>query len=285
MEYANPDALVSTDWLEQHLDAPDVHVVDASWYMPADNRDPQAEYMDAHIPGAVFFDIDRIADTDSSYPHTMPSPEKFSSAVRKLGLGDGTRIVVYDGLGCMSAARVWWMFKAFGHDDVAVLDGGFPKWQQEGRPVEDEMPRIQERHFTARYNSLMFRDLDQVERNLTQKREQILDARAEGRFRGLEPEPRAGLRSGHIPGSCNLPFVQLLDETDKTFKPADTLKAEFEKAGIDLSRPVVTTCGSGVSACVLSLGLHLLGHRSIAVYDGSWSEWGAVERVPVACDA
>lgn len=270
-------ALVSTDWLAEHIHAPDVRVVDASYYLPHEGLDPRAEYEAHHIPGAVFFDIDEIADSASPLPHMLPPPEKFSSRVRKLGLGDGVRIVVYDQRGIMSAPRVWWTFQVFGHDDVAVLDGGLPKWMQEGRPVEEGAVKAGERHFTARVNSLMVRDRDQVLANVKSGREQLLDARASGRFEGTAPEPREGLRSGHVPGSLNLPFTELLDPATQTVLPPDRLRAKFQAAGIDLQRPVVTTCGSGITAAVLTLGLHLLGHKDLALYDGSWAEWGDPE--------
>ena len=281
MSYANPDALVSTEWLAEHLSAPDVHVVDASWYLPAMNRDPKAEYGEAHIPGAVYFDIDEIADTNNPLPHMLPSPEKFSSRVRKLGLGDGVRIVIYDGMGLFSAARVWWMFRYFGHDDVAVLDGGLPKWRAEGRPLESLDPMPRDRHFTARVNGLLLREFDQVKANVGSSREQVLDARSAGRFTGAEPEPRAGLKSGRIPGSLNLPFNELVDANTGTMKPADALRQAYEAAGIDFNRPVITSCGSGVTASALTLGLYLLGHRDVSVYDGSWSEWGGREDAPI----
>jgi thiosulfate/3-mercaptopyruvate sulfurtransferase len=281
MTYAHPESLVSTEWLAQHLDAPDLRVVDASWYLPAQGKNGRAEYDVSHIPGAVFFDIDEIADTESDLPHMLPSPEKFAARVRKLGLGDGNRIVVYDQLGLMSAARVWWMFRVFGHKDVAVLDGGLPKWIADGRPTEDRTPLPRERHFTARYNNLMVRDLGQMKRNLDSKREQVVDARSAGRFAGSEKEPRAGLRSGHIPGSRNVPFTDLLDPKTKTLLPAAAIADRFRKAGIDLSKPVVTSCGSGVTAAVLALGLHLIGHPDVALYDGSWSEWGRPGETPV----
>jgi thiosulfate/3-mercaptopyruvate sulfurtransferase len=279
--YANPDALVSTAWLAERLNAPDVRIVDASWYMPAQKRDPKAEYQAEHIPGAVFFDIDDIADTPNGLPHMLPSPEKFSSRVRKLGLGDGSRIVIYDGSGQMIAsARAWWMFRAFGHKDVAILEGGLPKWKAEGRPVEDVPPMPRERHFTARLDSTLVRDLEQMKANVESQREQVLDARSEGRFRGTDPEPRAGLRGGRIPGSRNLPYNTLFN-ADGTLLPAEALKAKFRAAGIDLGKPVAATCGSGVSACVLAFALHLLGHRQFAVYDGSWTEWGGRSDTPV----
>jgi len=281
VSYRNPEALVSTDWLAEHLAAPDIHVVDGSWYLPAMQRDAKAEYAEAHIPGAVYFDIDDIADTNNPLPHMLPSPEKFSSRVRKLGLGDGVRIVVYDGAGLFSAARVWWMFRYFGHDDVAVLDGGLPKWKAEGRHLENGVPAPRERHFTARMNALLVRDLEQVTANLTNGREQVLDARSAGRFAGSEPEPRAELRGGHIPGSHNLPFNELIDPANGTMLPADQLRSKFETAGIDLRRPVVTTCGSGVTASALTLGLYLLGRNDVAVYDGSWSEWGSRADTPI----
>jgi len=281
MTYARPDALVSTEWLADHLDAPDIRIVDGSFFLPAQKRDPKAGFANQHIPGAVFFDIDEIADTESDLPHMLPSPEKFAARVRKLGLGDGNRIVVYDQLVLMSAARVWWMFRVFGHKDVAVLDGGLPKWIAEGRPTEDRAPQPRERHFTARYNNLMVRDLAQMKGNLTSKREQVVDARSAGRFDGSEKEPRPGLRSGHIPGSRNVPFTDLLDPKTKTLLPAPVLADRFRRAGVDLSKPVVTSCGSGVTAAVLALGLHLIGHPDVALYDGSWSEWGRPGDTPV----
>lgn len=282
MTYAEPSALVSTDWLAAHLDAPDVRVVDASWYLPAMNRDAKAEYANAHIPGAVYFDIDEIADTESPYPHTLPGPEKFSSRVRRLGLGDGNRIVVYDGAGIFSAPRVWWMFRRFGHNDIAVLDGGFPKWLKENRPTEALPPMPQERHFTPRIDHTMARDLPRMRKIVAEGRRQIADARSRDRYTGDAKEPRPGLPSGHIPGSLSLPFQKLQDADNGTMLPADGLKAAFEDAGIDLAQPVVASCGSGVSACTLALGLHLLGHRNVAVYDGSWSEWAAQPDAPIA---
>jgi thiosulfate/3-mercaptopyruvate sulfurtransferase len=275
------DALVSTDWLAERLNAPDVRIVDGSWFLPDAGRDGKQEFAAAHIPGTVFFDIDDIADNDSGLPHTMPSPEKFSSRVRKLGLGDGGRIVAYDSGNWMAAARVWWMFRVFGHEDVSVLDGGLAKWRAEGRPVSDAPIMPRDRHFTARKNTFLLRDVEQLLANIDSGREQVVDVRAPGRFNGTEPEPRPGLRSGHIPGSLNLPFSGLFDGESKTLRDPDTLRTMITDAGIDLGRPIVTSCGSGVTACVAALALHLIGHRDIAVYDGSWTEWGSRDDLPI----
>lgn len=272
--------LVSTEWLAAHLAAPDIRIVDASWYLPQAQRDPKAEFEREHIPGAAFFDIDEIADTSSPYPHMLPTPEKFSSRVRALGLGDGNRIVVYDSAGLFSAPRVWWMFRVMGHEDVVVLDGGLKKWKAEGRPVSDERPRASARHFTAHCNTLIVRDRAAMLHNLDTCAEEVVDARPAGRFRATEPEPRPGLKGGHIPGSLNLPSGHLVN-ADGTMKAREELARLFGDAGLDLARPVVATCGSGVSACVLALGLAVLGHPRVSVYDGSWSEWGAVRGLPV----
>lgn len=278
----NNDSLVSTEWLDSHLSAPDIRVVDGSWYLPQDHRHPKAEYAEVHIPGARFFDIDEVCDTDSILPHMLPSAEKFASRTRRLGLGDGNRIVVYDGAGCMTSARVWWMFRIFGHRDTVLLDGGLPKWRREGRPLEDIPPAHGERHFSARLDTTMMRTLDQMLANLESGREQVADARSPGRYSGSEPEPRPGVRGGHIPGGVNVPYRSLLDPDHGTFLPPDKLRRVFEEAGVDLSRPIVTTCGSGITAAVLTFALHLLGHRNTALYDGSWSEWGSLPETPVA---
>lgn len=273
------DALVTTDWLAQQLGASDLRIVDASWHLPAANRNARAEFEAAHIPGAVFFDIDEIADTSNSLPHMLPSPEKFASRMQALGLGDGSRIVVYDNSELRSAARVWWMLRVFGSHQVAILDGGMQKWQAEGRPVEAGKPVVRHRHYTPWMDNKAVRTLAQMKVNLDTKAEQVLDARSASRFSGAEPEPRPGLRSGHIPGARNLPYKELLRE-DGTFKRGEELRAAFEQTGVDLSRPVVTTCGSGVTAAVLNFGLHLLGHDKVALYDGSWTEWGSQPDTP-----
>jgi thiosulfate/3-mercaptopyruvate sulfurtransferase len=283
MTYANPDALVSTEWLAAHLNAPDVRIVDATWLMPHLERDARAEYESCHIPGAVYFDIDDIADSDSDLPHMLPSPEKFSSRVRKLGLGDGNRIVVYSaGGGYSAAARVWWMFRLFGHEDVAVLDGGLTKWLAEERPVEDIPPVTRDRHLTARVNHFLVRDVEHLIKNVETGKEQVIDVRSPGRFAGTEPEPRPSRKKGHIPGSVNLPFMSILDKDNHlTFKSAEEISAALDAAGVDTSKPMVTSCGSGVTAAVVTLGLFLLGHEDVAVYDGSWSEWGDHYETPV----
>jgi len=273
-------ALVSTEWLAERLSAPDIRVVDATWFMPDSGRDPRAEFEAAHIPGAVYFDIDEICDEASPYPHMVPSAAKFSAKVRKLGLGDGVTIVVYDSNRFCASARVWWMFRLFGHETVVVLDGGMERWRAEGRPLEEGPARPRERHFTARQNNTLLRELDQMRANVTSRREQVVDTRSAGRFTGELPEPRPGLRSGHIPGSVNLPYGDLLT-ADGRLKPPSELRPLFVRAGVDLNRPITCTCGSGVSAAVAALALFELGRPDVAVYDGSWSEWGAQPDTPI----
>jgi thiosulfate/3-mercaptopyruvate sulfurtransferase len=273
--------LTETDELARELDAPDLVIIDASWHMPDEGKDARAEYLAEHIPGALFFDIDEIADTKSSLPHMLPPPEKFSSRMRSMGIGDGSRIVIYDSAGLFSAARVWWTFRVMGVDDVSVLNGGLPKWKQEGRPTESgpPLPRTT-RHFTARRNLDLVRDVSDIKTLLKDQSAELVDARARERFAGKAPEPRPGLRSGHIPGAHNLPYGKLLNQ-DGTLKSALELERLFADAGVDLSKPVVTTCGSGITASVLALALAEIGHRKTSVYDGSWSEWGADQTLPI----
>ncbi|MGF1475194.1 MAG: 3-mercaptopyruvate sulfurtransferase [Geminicoccaceae bacterium] len=274
------DGLVSTKWLGDHLNSPDIKLVDATWFMPDDGRDARNEYERKHIPGAVYFDIDEIADATSSLPHMAPDAIKFSARMRKLGLGDGSRVVVYDNNRLFASARVWWMFRRFGHTDVVVLDGGLAKWELEGRAL-DELPRLPaERHFTARENTLLSRDLSQMRSALTDGAIQIIDARSPTRFRAMEPEPRPGLRAGHIPGSYNIYYRSLLND-DGTMLDRDDLTKIFGENGIRLDRPIVTTCGSGVSAAILNLALYQLGVDDAAMYDGSWTEWGSQADTPI----
>lgn len=272
--------LVSTAWLAERLDAPDIRVADASWYLPQAGRDARAEYRAAHIPRAVFFDIEELSDETSALPHMLPPPAKFASRMRKLGLGDGHLIVVYDGQGVYSSPRAWWMLRAMGHKDVAVLDGGLPKWRRENRPLEDMEPQSSPRHFTPRRNNALSRDFGQMEDIRRAGSAQIVDARSAPRFAGLEEEPRSGVRRGHIPGSLNVPYTELT-RPDGALKPANELKALFEARGVDLGRPVVTTCGSGVTAAIEMLALELAGARDVSLYDGSWAEWSACEAAPV----
>lgn len=277
----DPKTLVSTEWLAQHLNDPDLRVLDASWYMPAMKRDARADYAAGHIPGARYFDIDDVSDARSDLPHMAPPPEKFMSRLRAMGVGDGHQVVVYDGLGMFSAPRVWWLFKLMGKDDIAVLDGGFAKWQAEGRAVEDMDPIVRDRHMTVRRQAHLVRDVTQVSAAAKLKNTEVIDARSPARFTGAAPEPREGLRAGHIPGSKNVHYQDLLAE-DGTLKDNDSLRAVFEGAGVDLSKPAITTCGSGVTAAILSLAMERIGKTDHSLYDGSWAEWGAFAPLPVA---
>lgn len=272
--------LVETDWLADHLEAPDIVIVDGSWYLPHMNRDPLAEYKAAHIPGAVYFDIDDIRDSSSDLPHMLPDPVKFSSRVRKLGISDGRQIIVYDGMGLFSAARVWWMFKVMGVDDVAVLNGGFAKWQAEGRPVTSRPPRIIEGHMSARLDHTAVRERDDLVKNLDTGYELVIDARPAGRFTGAEPEPREGVASGHIPGSVNIPFDALVNP-DGTIRDNAELEDRFRSVGWTPGRHVTTSCGSGVTAAALTFALTLLGETEGGLYDGSWTEWGSDPDLPI----
>ena len=273
--------MVSTAWLGEHVGEPGLRVVDATWYLPTLQRDARAEFREAHIPGAVYFDIDAIADRESKLPHMLPDAAAFGAAAGALGIGNDDRVVAYAGKHLSASARVWWTFRVFGHDRVAVLDGGFPRWREEGRPVESGEARPTASRFTARFRPELVASLEGVRHNLETRRAQILDARSAGRFAGTEPELRPGLRGGHIPGSLSLPYDRLFRREDGTLLPAGDLRRLFEGAGVESGRPVVTTCGSGVTACVLALGLHLAGRQDVAVYDGSWTEWGGREDVPV----
>lgn len=273
------DSLVSTQWLADEIGTSDLAIIDASVHLPDAGRDVRAEYLAAHIPGAVFLDLADLVDTAAPIENTAPSAEKFASRMQGLGLGDGSRVVIYDDSAIRSSARAWFLFRMFGSHSVAILDGGLAKWKAEGRPLAAGSEAVRNRHYTAWSDSRKLRSKADMLRNIESGSEQVIDARSAARFAGSQPEPRPGLDAGHIPGSANLPYSSLF-RPDGTYKDRAELAATFAAAGIDLSRPVVTSCGSGMTACVIAFALHLLGKRDVALYDGSWAEWGADPATP-----
>lgn len=276
----DPKTLVSSDWLKKHIKDPNLRIIDASWHMPASKRKAKAEYQAEHIPGARFFDIDEISNNASSLPHMAPSPEKFISKMRAMGIGDGHQVIVYDTIGLFSAARVWWLFKLMGKNDVAVLDGGLPRWKAEGGEISNLAPSIKDRHMTVSYQADLIKCVTQVAQASKLKKAEILDARAADRFSGQIAEPRAGLRSGHIPGAKNIPF-QMLFNKDGTMKLPKDLYTIFQKAGVHLDMPIITSCGSGITAAIINLALERIGQRNHSLYDGSWVEWGMYDDLKI----
>ncbi len=277
------DALVSTEWLAGELGAADLRIVDASWHLDT-ARDPAADYEAAHIPGAVFMDLGGLADTTTELPMMLPKPEKFASRMQSLGLGDGSRIVLYDDSDLHTSARAWWMLRLFGAHQVSILDGGLAKWKAEGRDVASGKETLRHRHFTVWKDDGHIRSLDQMKTLVESGSEQIVDARSQARFEGREAEPRLGVNPGHMPGAKNLPMGGLFD-ADGTWKDKDGLRAAFEAAGVDPMQPIAATCGSGITAATVAFAAHLLGNDKVAVYDGAWSEWGADKDTPKAIGA
>jgi len=281
MPYAHPEALISTEWLAAHLADPHVRIVDSSFKQPGVTPTAREDYDAGHISGAVFFDIDDVAESGTSLPHMIPNAERFAAKMAERGIGNGDRVIVYDANGLSSAGRAWWLMRLFGHDNVALLDGGLPKWRAEGRPLDTAAPVIPARQFTARFDPALVRNKAAVLANVASQREQVVDARSAGRFDGSAEETWPGRRRGHIPGSRNMPFDQMTDPRTKQLKSADELRALFAGAGLALDRPIISSCGSGVTACALAFGLYLIGHERAAIYDGSWSEWGLPDGPPI----